>query len=106
MSEPGIITLTTDFGTSSPYVAAMKGVILSINSEAKIVDLCHSIEPQQIFEGAQVLSDITPYFPKKAIHVAVVDPGVGTSRAIVYAEFEFGRYICPYDTVGGSCHTH
>ena len=90
-----IITLTTDFGASSPYVAAMKGVILSINPEVRIVDLSHSVPPQQVWAGAQVLDEVTRLFPAGTIHVAVVDPGVGTSRAIVYAEIAGGRYVCP-----------
>jgi hypothetical protein len=95
MAAQTIITLTTDFGPSSPYVAAMKGVILSINPDVKLVDICHSIPPQQVLQAAQVLAATTPLFPNEAIHVAVVDPGVGGSREIVYVEFPWGRYICP-----------
>ncbi|MBX3415318.1 MAG: SAM-dependent chlorinase/fluorinase [Pirellulales bacterium] len=90
-----IITLTTDFGSSSPYVAAMKGVILSINPEAEIVDLTHAIPPQDIRRGALALEEVCPYFPADAIHVAVVDPGVGTRRTIVYAEIAGRRYLAP-----------
>jgi S-adenosyl-L-methionine hydrolase (adenosine-forming) len=90
-----IITLTTDFGVSSPYVAAMKGVMLSINPQLQIVDISHSIPPQQIALAAQVLADTTLLFPPGTIHVAVVDPGVGTSRAIVYADIGSQRFICP-----------
>ncbi len=73
-----IITLTTDFGLGD-YVAAMKGVILGINPEAAIIDIDHSISPQDIRRGAYVLFAATPWYPK-AIHVGVVDPGVGTAR--------------------------
>ena len=90
-----MITLTTDFGASSPYVAAMKGVILSINPAVPIVDVSHTVPPQQIAAGAMVLDDVTRLFPPTTIHVAVVDPGVGTSRRIVYAEIAGQRYICP-----------
>ena len=90
-----IITLTTDFGLGSPYVAAMKGVILCINPAANIVDLSHAIPPQQIMAGALALEQSAPTFPRDTIHVAVVDPGVGTSRAIVYAEIDGQRYVCP-----------
>ena len=72
-----IITLTTDIGWE--YAAEMKGKILSINPEAKIVDITHTIEPQNILQGAFVLYSVVPYF-KNAIHVGVVDPGVGTER--------------------------
>jgi S-adenosyl-L-methionine hydrolase (adenosine-forming) len=94
MSQP-IITLTTDFGSGSPYVAQMKGVILSICREVDLVDLSHTIRPQCIREGAIALGDATPRFPAGTIHAAVVDPGVGTSRRIVYAEIGQQRYLVP-----------
>lgn len=90
-----IITLTTDFGAGSPYVAQMKGAILSICREVDLVDISHAIAPQNIREGAVVLADATPRFPKGTIHVAVIDPGVGTSRRVVYAEIGGQRYIAP-----------
>jgi S-adenosylmethionine hydrolase len=90
-----LITLTTDFGASSPYVAAMKGVILSLNPAAQIVDITHAIPPQDIRAGAIVLADVTSLFPAGALHVAVVDPGVGTARKIIYAEIAGQRYVCP-----------
>ncbi len=95
MSHAPIITLTTDFGEGSPYVAAMKGVILSINPVARIVDVSHAISPQDVRQGALALADATPLFPPGTIHVAVVDPGVGTSRKILYAEIAQQRYVCP-----------
>jgi S-adenosylmethionine hydrolase len=90
-----IITLTTDFGMGSPYVAQMKGVILSICRDVKLVDITHSIGPQNVREGAVVLDDATRRFPPDTIHVAVVDPGVGTARRIVYVEIGDQRYIAP-----------
>src|SRR5262249_10263249 len=90
-----IITLTTDFGRDSPYVAAMKGAILRVHPQAMLVDITHSVPPQDIQQGAIVLADVTPYFPPGTIHVAVVDPGVGTARAIVYTELGGQRYVCP-----------
>jgi S-adenosyl-L-methionine hydrolase (adenosine-forming) len=90
-----IITLTTDFGMGSPYVAQMKGVILSICREVDVIDISHAIGPQNIREGAVVLADATPRFPAGTIHVAVVDPGVGTSRRIVYVEIGEQRYVAP-----------
>jgi S-adenosyl-L-methionine hydrolase (adenosine-forming) len=95
MSDAPIITLTTDFGEGSLYVAAMKGVILSINANARLVDITHSIPPQNIRRGAMVLDEVTPLYPTGTIHVAVIDPGVGTSRHIVYAEIAGQRYIGP-----------
>jgi S-adenosylmethionine hydrolase len=90
-----IVTLTTDFGPSSPYVAAMKGVILSIASEVRLVDLSHAVPPQDVAHGAAVLEEVAPFFPTGAIHVAVVDPGVGTDRRIVYAEIGGQRFVAP-----------
>ena len=90
-----IVTLTTDFGSNSPYVAAMKGVILAINPEVKLIDVSHTITPQQIREAALVLFDTTPLFPPGTLHLAVVDPGVGSDRSIVYVEIGTGRYVCP-----------
>ncbi len=90
-----LITLTTDFGTGSPYVAQMKGVILSLCRDVDLVDITHAIGPQRIQQGALVLADTTPRFPPGTIHVAVVDPGVGTARRLVYAEIGAQRYLAP-----------
>ncbi len=89
------ITLTTDFGSGSLYTAAMKGVILSINPAANVVDISHEIPPQDVRQGAVVLDDASGWFPEGTIHVAVVDPGVGTQRAIVYARIGKQDYIAP-----------
>jgi S-adenosylmethionine hydrolase len=78
-----IVTLTTDFGRSSPYVAVMKGVILSINPAANIVDLTHSIRPQDVRHANYFLGTSVPFFPPGTVHVCVVDPGVGSERAAI-----------------------
>jgi len=75
-----IITLTTDFGLSDPFVGAMKGVILGINRSVHLVDVAHGIAPQDILEGALALEAAVPFFPPGTIHLAVVDPGVGSAR--------------------------
>jgi S-adenosylmethionine hydrolase len=90
-----LITLTTDFGEGSPYVAAMKGVILSINPAARLVDLSHAVPPQNVRQGAIALVETAQLFPAGTIHVAVVDPGVGTRRKIVYAEIGSQRLVGP-----------
>ena len=90
-----IITLTTDFGGSSPYVAQMKGVLLSRNTELQIVDITHDIAPHDIYQGAIILHDVCPRFPPHSIHLAVVDPGVGTRREIVYAEIGDRHFVAP-----------
>jgi S-adenosylmethionine hydrolase len=75
-----IITFTTDFGIKSNYPAQMKAVVLSIAPDARLVDITHSISKHNIFEGAYVLQTTNLYFPVGTVHVAVVDPGVGTLR--------------------------
>jgi S-adenosylmethionine hydrolase len=90
-----IITLTTDFGSGSHYVAAMKGVILSIEPTAAIVDISHDVPPQDIRHAALLLDDAADWFPADTIHVAVVDPGVGTDRAIVYARIGQQQFLAP-----------
>lgn len=88
-----IITLTTDFG-SSEYVAQMKGVILGICPESRIVDIAHDIAPGSIIEGAFVMMSSVPHF-KHAVHVGVVDPGVGGARAAIVLQCERGILVGP-----------
>jgi len=90
-----IITLLTDFGLRDPYVAEMKAVILSIFPEVRIVDISHEIQKFNVRMGAFVLASATPYFPPGTIHVAVVDPGVGTSRRPIIVEGERHVYVGP-----------
>ena len=90
-----VVTLTTDFGEDSPYVAAMKGVLLSVNPAVRILDLSHRIPPQDIRHAAFFLAGAVPYFPTSAIHVVVVDPGVGSARALLYVELEGHRLLAP-----------
>ena len=94
MKNP-IITLTTDFGLKDPYVAEMKAVILSICPNAQIIDITHQIEKFNVRMGAYTLACATPYFPKGTIHVAVVDPGVGTKRRPLLIETEKDFFIGP-----------
>lgn len=90
-----LITLTTDFGLASPYVAAMKGVILSLNGSAHVVDLGHEIPPQDTRHAAFFLASALPYFPADTLHVVVVDPGVGTDRSALYVECGGQRILTP-----------
>lgn len=90
-----IITLTTDFGEGSFYIAQMKGVILSINKNAKIFDISHSIKRHNIFEGAFIISQIWKYFPKGTFHIGVIDPGVGSKRKELIIETENCYFIGP-----------
>jgi len=90
-----IITLTTDFGLSDAYVAAMKGVILGINPEVKLIDVCHTIKPQNILQAAFVLGTAYQYFPMKTVHLAVVDPRVGTERRAVILRTPSADFVAP-----------
>lgn len=80
MTPSGIITLTTDFGHRDPYVAMMKGVILSMNPSTRIVDITHGISPGSIQEGSSIITEAYRYFPSGTVHVGVIDPGVGGKR--------------------------
>lgn len=90
-----IITLTTDFGYKDPFVGEMKGVILSINPSATVVDITHGIEPHKIEEGAFVIDSSYKYFPSGTIHIAVVDPGVGSERRPIIVESGDHLFVGP-----------
>ena len=89
------ITLTTDFGSSDAYVAIMKGVILSINPEANIIDITHSIEPQNVAQAAFVLNIAYRYFPKQTVHIAIVDSGVGSERQGIILKTVSALFVAP-----------
>ena len=95
MDIPPPIVLTTDFGLSDPYVGMMKGVILRINPRATVVDLTHQVQPQNIRQASFILGCSHDFFPRGAIHVVVVDPGVGTERAAVLLETPQARFLGP-----------
>ena len=90
-----IITLTTDFGISDPYVAAVKGAILNINQDAAIVDVSHSVKPQAVEQAAFHLSCPLPYFRRGSIHLVVVDPSVGTQRRGLALSTDEGVFVGP-----------
>ena len=90
-----VITLTTDFGYDDAYVAAVKGAILNINPVATIVDVSHSIKPQDILQAAFVLSAVYRYFPKETVHVAIVDPGVGSDRLGIILKTPSAMFVGP-----------
>jgi S-adenosyl-L-methionine hydrolase (adenosine-forming) len=89
------ITLTTDFGYEDAYVAAVKGAILSVNPEANIIDISHSIEPQNILQAAFILNAAYRYFPKQTVHMAVVDPGVGSEREGIILKTPSAIFVAP-----------
>jgi S-adenosylmethionine hydrolase len=90
-----IVTLTTDFGTRDAYVAAMKGVILGIAREARLVDVSHEVAAHDVTEGALALEAAVPFFPDGTVHLAVVDPGVGTTRRGLAIVTEVARFVGP-----------
>jgi S-adenosyl-L-methionine hydrolase (adenosine-forming) len=94
-SKTPIITLTTDFGYTDPFVGIMKGVILSIAPDTQIVDLSHGIPPHDIRAAAVMLAASVDYFAQGTIHVAVVDPGVGTERRAILAESAGHYFVGP-----------
>jgi len=90
-----IITLTTDFGLADGYVGTMRGVILSIAPEARLVDLSHEVPAQNVRAGAFVLYQAVPFFPPETIHVMVVDPGVGSERRAIGVHTSQGLFVAP-----------
>ncbi|MDE2217352.1 MAG: SAM-dependent chlorinase/fluorinase [Planctomycetota bacterium] len=89
------ITLLTDFGYQDAYAGIMKGIIAEINPLANIIDICHNVPPQDIFNGAYLLHTAYKYFPKDTIHVAIVDPGVGSKRDIVCMKTKDYFFLVP-----------
>ncbi len=111
--KPAIITLLTDFGTQDYFVAAMKGVILSANPNARIVDITHEIPPQDIQAGAFNLLAVYRNFPAGTIHAGVVDPGVGSERRAIIIECAEQFFVGPDNGLfsfvvqrEGKCRTH
>jgi S-adenosylmethionine hydrolase len=90
-----VITLTTDFGTADGYVGAMKGVILSLAPSATVVDISHDVAPHDVRHGARVLAAAVPFFPSGTIHVAVVDPGVGSARRGIAVQTARAVFVGP-----------
>ena len=89
------ITLLTDFGTRDVYAGVMRGVIAGIAPAARVVDLTHEVAPQAVDEAGFLLAQAAPFFPAGTIHVAVVDPGVGTARKVVCARSSRAVYLAP-----------
>ncbi len=90
-----MITLTSDFGLKDPYVAEMKGVILTIKPNATLIDITHDVEKFNTRNGAFILASAASYFPKGTIHLAVVDPGVGTARRAILLQTKLGFFVGP-----------
>ena len=95
MAKRMVATLLTDFGLRDPYVAAMKGVILSGCGRVQLVDISHEVPPQDVLGAALILGEAARYFPPRTLHVVVVDPGVGTERRILAARYGDQRFLFP-----------
>ncbi len=95
MTTPPIVALLTDFGLSDAYVGTMKGVLLALCPAARLVDLTHDVQPQNVRQAAYLLVTAYPYFPADTVFLVVVDPGVGTARAPIAVETDHGRYVAP-----------
>jgi hypothetical protein len=91
----GTLTLLTDFGLKDHFIGVMKGVIAGIAPQAQVIDISHQVRPQSIRDGARMLAEAAPYFPAGTVHVAVVDPGVGTSRRAIAARIGDQFYVAP-----------
>ncbi len=90
-----VITLTTDFGLSDAYVAMMKGIILGINPDARLIDISHGVQPQNIQQASFVIGTAYPYFPDNTIHLVVVDPAVGTDRRAIILRAGQHIFVAP-----------
>ena len=95
INPSGVITITTDFGHKGPFVAVMKGVILQRFAEAKIVDLTHNVPAQWPPEAGFWVRRSYQYFPTGTVHVAIVDPGVGTERDILIVDYDHHYFMAP-----------
>jgi len=91
-----IVTLITDYGTRDHYVGVLKGVMLGIAPDIRIVDVTHDVEPHNVLHAAFVLRRIWPWYPPGTIHLAVVDPGVGSGRRIILGQYA-GQYVIAPD---------
>ena len=91
----GVITFTTDFGHKGPFAAVMKGVILNRFADARIIDLAHDIPAQWPPEAGFWVRRAYPYFPAGSVHLAIVDPGVGTEREILIVEYDRHIFMAP-----------
>jgi S-adenosyl-L-methionine hydrolase (adenosine-forming) len=90
-----IITLTTDFGLNDHFIGTMKGVILSIEPDAEIIDICHAVQAFDVLDGALTISQAYSYFPSGTVHMVIVDPGVGTARRPLIVTSERHHFVAP-----------
>jgi len=101
-----LIVLLTDFGQKDTFVGVLKGVIAKINPESKVIDLSHSVEPQNIQHGAFLLSTSCSYFPRGTIFCVIVDPGVGSDRKVICIETQDYFFVGPDNGVLWEASSH
>ena len=95
MARPRTVTLTTDFGLVDHYAGAMKGVMLDVFPEVRIVDITHAIQAYDVLDGALAISESFKYFPSGTVHAVVVDPGVGSARRPIIATVNEHYFVAP-----------
>lgn len=95
MSNQRIVTLTTDFGVSDPFASIMRGVVLSINPQANVVDISHEVPSFDLLDGALTIASAYPYYPSGSIHLVVVDPGVGGARRPILVNTQNHLFVAP-----------
>ncbi len=95
LKKSPVITLLTDYGVNDWYVASVKGTILSINSEVNIIDICNTIEPQNVFQASFIIGTIYRFFPAGSIHIVIVDPEVGSNRKSIILSTGYAYFIAP-----------
>jgi len=95
MPESRIVTLTTDFGLSDPFVGIMHGVVLNIHPETTVVDISHAVHSYDLLDGALTIAQAYRFFPPRTVHVVVVDPGVGSRRRPIIVETDDHVFVAP-----------
>ena len=95
MSQSPLITLTTDFGLNDHFVGTIKGILLGIAPDARIVDISHAVQAFDVLDGALTVSQAYSYFPSGTVHMVIVDPGVGTARRPILATTERHHFVAP-----------
>src|SRR5437868_2586665 len=95
MSEPRIVTFTTDFGLTDAFAGILHGVVLKIQAETTIVDISHAVGSYDIFDGAWTIAQAYRYFPPRTVHAVIVDPGVGSARRAIIAEISDQIFVAP-----------
>ena len=95
MSQSPLITLTTDFGLNDHFVGTIKGILLGIAPDARIVDISHSVQAFDVLDGALTVSQAYSFFPSGTVHMVIVDPGVGTARRPILATTERHHFVAP-----------